>query len=217
MDVVIAGGHGQIALLLAGRLTERGDRVRSLIRNPDHEADVRATGAEPVIADLEAEDAGALAPKIEGADAIVFAAGAGPNSGAERKRTLDRDGAIKLMDAAKQSGVARYVIVSSMGAADPPAPENDDDVFAVYLKAKGDADAALLDSGLDATIVRPGRLTSDPAVGAVEAASSVPRGEVTRADVAAVIQAVLDEPGTIGKSFEVVGGHVPVRDAIAGL
>jgi uncharacterized protein YbjT (DUF2867 family) len=217
MDVVIAGGHGQIGLLLAGRLTERGDRVRSLIRNPDHEQDVSATGAEAVSADLEADDAGTLAGKLEGADAIVFAAGAGPNSGAERKRTLDRDGAIKLIEAAKQAGVARYVIISSMGSADPPTPENDDDVFAVYLKAKADADAALMDSGLDFTIIRPGRLTNDPAVGTVEAASSVPRGEVTRADVAAVIQAVLDEPLTIGKSFELVGGRVPIGDAISGL
>src|SRR6478735_10339962 len=116
MDVVIAGGHGQIGLLLARRLTERGDRVRSLIRNPDHEADVKETGAEPVLADLENDDAGALAGKIGGAGAVVFAAGAGPNSGAERKRTLDRDGAIKLVEAAKRAGVGRYVMVSSMGA-----------------------------------------------------------------------------------------------------
>jgi nucleoside-diphosphate-sugar epimerase len=217
MDVVIAGGHGQIAMPLARLLTERGDRVRSLIRNPDHEAEVKDTGAEPVLADLEQDDAGALAGKIGGADAIVFAAGAGPNSGAERKRTLDRDGAVKLVEAAKQAGVGRYVIVSSMGAGDPPSPENDDDVFAVYLRAKADADIAVADSGLDFTIVRPGRLTNDAPTGQVEAASSVPRGEIPRADVAAVLVAVLDDPRTIGATFELVGGHVPVADAVGGL
>jgi uncharacterized protein YbjT (DUF2867 family) len=216
MDVVIAGGHGQIALRLERALSERGDRVRGLIRNPDHAEDLRAAGAEPIVCDLEAADVNEVADAIKGADAIVFAAGAGPGSGAERKRTMDHQGATKTIEAAKQTGIDRYVIVSSMGAGNPPPP-GEGDVFGEYLRAKAAADADLAASGLNYTIVRPGGLTNDPGTGRVSAAASVGRGRISREDVAAVIVAVLDEPRTSGLTFELVGGENAVADAIAAL
>ena len=164
MLVAIAGGHGKVALRLARVLRERGDDVRSLIRRPEHADDVREAGGEPVLCDLEAVGEDEVAAAIEGADAVVFAAGAGPGSGPERKETVDYGGAVKLIDAAKRAGISRYVIVSSVGA-DPNA--SGDDTFAVYLRAKGKADAALAASGLDYTIVRPGRLTDDPGTGRI--------------------------------------------------
>jgi uncharacterized protein YbjT (DUF2867 family) len=213
MEVVIAGGHGQIAMLLHPLLTGRGDAVKALIRNPDHADDVREAGAEPVYCDLESESD--VSTAVGEADAIVFAAGAGPGSGAERKRTMDRDGAVKLIDAAKANGISRYVIVSSMGAGSPPAKGGD--VFGEYLRAKAAADQALAGSGLDFTIVRPGGLTNDSPTGRVNAAGSVPRGEIARADVAAVLAAVLHSDATIGKTFELVSGETPVDEAIAAL
>src|SRR3954468_22193882 len=135
MHVAIAGAHGQIGRLLARRLTTRGDRVRGLIRNPDHGDDVRSDGAEPVVCDLEHDDVEAIARAVEGCDAVVFAAGAGPGSGPERKLTMDRDGAIKLARAASAAGVPRYVMVSSVGAEDPPGGE---DTFSVSLRAKAE-------------------------------------------------------------------------------
>jgi uncharacterized protein YbjT (DUF2867 family) len=200
MDVVIAGGHGQIALRLESLLAGRGDRVRALIRNPDHEADVRAAGAEPVVCDLEKADPDAIAAAIAGADAVVFAAGAGPGSGPERKWTVDRDGAIKLLDAAVAAGVRRYVIVSSVGAESPP---DGDDTFSVYLQAKAQADAAVAASDRDWTIVRPGRLTDGPATGRVRVQAEPFRGEVSRADVAAVIAEILPDPRTFGATLYV--------------
>ena len=116
LDVAIAGGHGQIALRLGRLLAARGDRVRGLIRNPDHAEDLRAAGVEPVVVDLESADAAAVAAAVAGADAVVFAAGAGPGSGEARKTTMDRDGAVKLIEAAKANAIERYVIVSSRGA-----------------------------------------------------------------------------------------------------
>jgi uncharacterized protein YbjT (DUF2867 family) len=211
MLVAIAGGHGQIALRLARVLTGRGDEVRSLIRNPDHADDVRATGAEPVVCDLENVGDDDLANAIAGADAVVFAAGAGPGSGPDRKWTMDHGGAAKLIAAAKQAGVDRYVIVSSMGA-DADAPG--DDTFTVYLRAKGRADDDLRASGLDYTVVRPGRLTNDAGTGRVTLRENGPRGAVTRDDVAAVLAAVLSAPNTVGKTVDLVAGEVPVDEAV---
>jgi len=213
MDVAIAGGHGQIALRATRLLAARGDRVRGLIRNPAHADEVRAAGGEPVVCDLEAEG-NDLAAAIAGADAVVFAAGAGPGSGPERKWTVDRDGAIRLIDAAREAGARRYVMVSAMGAAAPPAG---DETFAVYLRAKAQADAALAQSGLDATTIRPGLLTDEPGTGLVTAAASVPRGPVPRDDVAATLVAVLDTPSTIGATFELVSGATPIAEALAAL
>ena len=163
MDVVIAGGHGQIALRLARLLAARGDRVRGLIRNPDHVADVEAAGAEAVLADLEADDD--IAPAVAGADAVVFAAGAGPGSGAPRKRTMDLGGAVKLIEAAQATGVPRYVMISAIGARDPASGA---EAMRPYLDAKAEADAAVAASGLAYTIVRPGGLTDDPGTGRVQ-------------------------------------------------
>jgi uncharacterized protein YbjT (DUF2867 family) len=214
MEVAIAGGHGQIALRLARILAERGDRVRSLIRNPDHADDVKATGAEPVVCDLEHGSEDDVAQAIDGADAVVFAAGAGPGSGSERKMTMDYGGAVKLIAAAKQNGIARYVIVSSINAnADAPG----DDTFSVYLRAKGRADDDLRASGLDYTVVRPGALTNDPGTGRVEVGEKVERGEVPRDDVAAVVAAVLAAPNTIGASFDLMSGDTPAEEAVKAL
>jgi uncharacterized protein YbjT (DUF2867 family) len=213
MDVVIAGGHGQIALRLERMLSARGDQVRGLVRNPDHFDDVSAAGAQPVLADLE--DDVDLGPAVQGADAVVFAAGAGPGSGEARKRTMDLGGAVKLIDAAKGAGISRYVIVSSMGADHPEAASG---TFRAYLEAKADADQALRDSGLDYTIVRPGSLTNDPGEGTVDLAERLGRrGSIPREDVAAVLVAVLDAPNTIGTTFEVLSGSTPIDEAVQAL
>jgi uncharacterized protein YbjT (DUF2867 family) len=214
MDVAIAGGHGQIALRLAHLLSARGDTVRALIRNPDHAADVSTAGAQAVVCDLEAPDAD-VAASIDGADAVVFAAGAGPGSGAERKRTMDLGGAVKLIEAALQVQARRYVMVSAMGVEDPQAAEG---VFRAYLEAKAAADEALRASGLAYTIVRPGRLTDDPGSGLVATATQVARSaEIPRDDVAATLAAVLDEPGTAGLTFDLLAGDVPIAEAVAAL
>jgi uncharacterized protein YbjT (DUF2867 family) len=214
MRVAIAGGHGQIALRLAKVLAQRGDEVVALIRNPNHAEDVRKAGAEPVVVDLERASEDDVARAISGSDAVVFAAGAGPGSGPERKETMDYGGAVKLIAAAKQAGVGRYVIVSSMGA-DPDAPG--DDTFGVYLRAKGRADDAVRGSGLDATVVRPGGLTNNAGTGRVNLGESVPDGQVPRDDVAAVLAAVLDSPNTIGRTVDLIGGDTPIADAVRAI
>ncbi|HYY21158.1 MAG TPA: SDR family oxidoreductase [Thermoleophilaceae bacterium] len=212
MDVVVAGGHGKVGLRLLRLLAERGDRGRGLIRNPGYAADLEGAGAEPVLCDLEREDD--LSPFVEGADAVVFAAGAGPGSGPERKKTVDLGGAVKLIEAAGASGVRRYVIVSSIGAG---RPERGSKAMRPYLEAKSEADARLRESGLDYTIVRPGRLTEAPGTGRVAAAASVDRGEIPRDDVAATLAAVLRADNTIGQTFELVGGETPIDEAIREL
>jgi uncharacterized protein YbjT (DUF2867 family) len=212
MNVVIAGAHGQVGRRLVRALASRGDEVRGLIRNADHADDVRDDGAEPTVIDLEAAGADGLAAAVEGADAVVFAAGAGPGSGAERKRTLDRDGAVKLLEAAIEAGVPRYVMVSAMGADDPP---DGDDVFSVYLRAKAEADRALMQSDLDWTILRPGGLTNDPGTGLVELGPDVERGEVTRDDVATVLAELLHEPRSAKLILALTNGRTPVLTALA--
>ena len=211
MRIVIAGGHGRIARLLSRRLADRGDTVAGLVRNPGHAADATAAGAAPVVADLEATDAGTLAGHLAGADAVVFAAGAGPGSGVARKDTVDRAAAALLADAAERAGVRRYLLVSSMGAEDPPAG---DDVFSVYLRAKAAAERDLRDRDLDWTVLRPGGLTDDPATGRVTLARHVPPGPVPRDDVAAVLVALLDAPATVGATYELVGGTTPIAEAL---
>ncbi len=216
MDIAIAGGHGQVALRLERLLARDGHRVRAVIRNPDHAADVTAAGAEPVVVDLEAL-AGVhdLAEAVRGADAVVFAAGAGPGSGPERKRTVDYGGAVKLIAAAREAGVDRYVMVSSIGA---HRPEVGQGPMRAYLQAKADADEALAASGLRWTIVRPGSLTDDPGTGRVSLSTELGRrGSIPRDDVAAVLAAVLATPATIGTTFEAFAGDVPVADAVAAL
>jgi nucleoside-diphosphate-sugar epimerase len=211
MEVAVAGGHGQIGLLLGKLLAERGHAVFGLIRNPDQEDDLHAVGVEPVICDLETGDD--VAEAISGAEAVVFAAGAGPGSGAERKRTMDLGGALKLIDAAKAEGVDRYVMVSAMGAANPPAEGRG--VFGEYLRAKAEADRALAASGLAYTIVRPGGLTDDPPTGHVRIGRELDRGQIPRADVAAVLAAVLGAGNAIGATFDLISGEVPVVRAVS--
>jgi uncharacterized protein YbjT (DUF2867 family) len=214
MKVAIAGGHGKIALHLTRLLHERGDTVLALIRKEDQSEDIRAWGGQPVLIDLEAASADELAEVIASVDAVVFAAGAGPGSGAARKETVDYGAAAKLIAAAKKNGIDRYIIVSSTGA-DPDA--RGDDTFAVYLRAKGRADDRLIQSGLDYTIVRPTGLTDDPGDGKVHVADHVTRGKVPREDVAAVLAACLNESAAVGKVFEVADGDVPVDQAIRSL
>jgi uncharacterized protein YbjT (DUF2867 family) len=212
MDVLVAGGHGKIARHLLRLLAQNGHHGRGLIRNPDHAADLEADGAVPVLCDLEQDDA---IPHIGAAEAIVFAAGAGPGSGPERKRTVDYGGAVKLIEAAQELGVRRYLMVSSMGAGDPAsAPE----AMRPYQQAKHDADEALANSGLEWTIVRPGGLTDEPGSGRVDLAPTLGRsGQVPRQDVALVLLECLGADRTIGRTFEVLEGDVAVRDALAAL
>jgi uncharacterized protein YbjT (DUF2867 family) len=210
-DVAIAGGHGQVALRLGRLLVGRGDRVRGLIRDPGQADDLRAVGVEPVVVDLEQAGVDAVADAVAGADAVVFAAGSGPGSGEARKATMDRDGAIKLIEAARQDGIDRYVMVSSRGA-DSGAQGGG---FAAYLRAKGEADDALRASGLAYTIVRPGGLTNEPGTGRIR--TDTGDGEIPRDDVAATLVAVLDTPSTVGKTFLVVSGDTPIAEAVAAL
>ena len=208
MDVVVAGGHGQIGLRLLALLADGGHRARGLIRNPDHAAELSAVGAEPVECDMEQLDD--LSECCAGADAVVFAAGAGPGSGAERKRTVDYGAAVKLMGA----GVSRYVMVSAIGAGQPG---DWSDAMRPYYEAKAGADERLMESGLDYTIVRPGGLTDDPGTGRVRVGTDVERGEIPRDDVAAVLLAVLETPGTVGKTFDLVAGDTRVDEAVRSL
>jgi uncharacterized protein YbjT (DUF2867 family) len=212
MDVAIAGGHGRIALHLTRLLHGRGDRVRSLIRNPAHAGDVEAAGGEPVVCDLEHAEEADVARAVDGADAVVFAAGAGPGSGPERKWTMDYGGAVKLLAAAKAGGVSRYVMVSSRGA-DPDAPG--DDTFAVYLRAKGRADAELRASGVAYTIVRPALLTDDPGTGRISAGEHVDGEHISRQDVSAVLAFALHDPALARATFEVAEGDTPIEQALA--
>lgn len=208
----MAGGHGKIAQRLLALLADAGHRPRGMIRNPEHAAALEALGAAPVICDLENDD---VHPHIGAADAIVFAAGAGPGSGPERKRTVDYGGAVKLIDAAEELGPQRYVIVSSINADDPARAS---EAMRPYQQAKHDADERLMASGLDWTVVRPGLLTDEPGTGLIDAAVSLGRnGEVPREDVALTLLEVLQERGAIGKRFELLSGATPVRDAIRAL
>lgn len=214
MRVAIAGAHGQIARHLARRLVDDGHEVVGLIRKAEQVDDLEADGTSPVLCNLEEADAAEVAGHLDGVDALVFAAGAGPGSGAERKETVDYGAAVTCIDACRQAGVDRYVMVSAMRTDDPPT---DDSVFSIYLRAKARADEELMGSDLDWTIVRPGRLTDEAATGGVELARHVERGEIPREDVAAVLAAVLATPATAGHVFEVVGGADPIDDSLAAL
>jgi nucleoside-diphosphate-sugar epimerase len=219
MRVAIAGAHGKIAMLLSPRLTGGGHEVIGLIRNPDHADEVRATGAQPVVCDLEHGSVEEVAGAVAGADVVVFAAGAGPGSGAERKLTMDRDGAIKLLKAATAAGVRRYLIVSAVGAENPPADRGGEaeDVFGVYLRAKAEADNAVKASDLDWTIVRPGRLTDEPGTALVKISAEPFRGEVPRDDVAAVLDALLEDSRAAQRTLYLNSGDQPIPNALTGV
>jgi nucleoside-diphosphate-sugar epimerase len=210
MDVLVAGGHGQIALRLLKLLAGRGHTARGLIRNPDQVGDLEAVGAHPVLCDLETDD---VRPHIGGADAIVFAAGAGAGSGPERKQTVDLGGAVKCIEAARELGVARFLIVSALGV---NRPGGWSEAMRPYYAAKAAADEATAASGLDWTIVRPGGLTDAPGTGAVDV-SPVGSGQVARDDVALVLYHCLLADNTIRVAFDLVSGPVPVEVAIRQL
>jgi uncharacterized protein YbjT (DUF2867 family) len=212
MDVVVAGGHGKVGIRLLRLLADRDHRARGLIRNPDHARDLEDVGAEPVVCDIEALDD--ISGCCEGADAVVFAAGAGPGSGLERKRTVDYGGAVKLIDAARRNGIDRYLMVSAIGA---ERPELWSEQMVPYYEAKRDADEALAQSGLAYTIVRPGSLTDDPGSGLVRVGAGLEPAEVSREDVAATLLFTLDAANTYGQAFDVVAGDVPVEEAVAKL
>jgi uncharacterized protein YbjT (DUF2867 family) len=222
MRIVIAGGHGKIAQLLERRLADAGHDPVGIVRNPDHTTDLMTAGARALVLDLEQTDVETLAGHLDGADAVVFSAGGGGGSGAERKLTIDRDGAVLLADAAEKAGVPRYVMVSAIGTDDfdpekaqLPA-EDDDAVYQVYMRAKSEADADLrARDGLDWTIVRPGGLTDDPGTGHVSVGQTVERGTVSRADVAEVIATAIVEGTAVKTQFELVTGETPVSDALA--
>lgn len=218
MRVVIAGGHGKIALALERLLSQRGDSVAGLIRNPAQTPDLEAAGAEAIVVDLEHSSVAEVAEQLHGADAVVFAAGAGPGSGAARKETVDRAAAVLLADAAVEARVRRYLMVSSMGADRRASDEATDPVFAAYLRAKAAADEDVLArADLQTTVVRPGHLTDDAGAGRVQLAASTGRGNVPRQDVAAVLVAVLDAPETAGHTFELISGDTPIADAVAAV
>lgn len=214
MRVVVVGGHGKIARLLAPLLLARGDDVVPLVRRPEHADELAALGAQPALLDIEASDADDFAAVLTGADAVVFAAGAGADGNASRKRTVDLEGSLKAQEGARRAGVRRFVQVSAIGV-DEPITDDMQAVWAAYVVAKRDADAALRDTDLEWTILRPGGLTDDAGTGRVALAEHVERGKVPRADVAAVIVAVLREPATVGRQLELVGGDTPVEEAVA--
>ncbi|OBH56077.1 SDR family oxidoreductase [Mycobacterium sp. E2479] len=209
--VIIFGGHGKVALLLARDLTQRGDHVSSVFRNPDQSDDVAATGAKPVVSDIERLDTNALADLVAGHDAVVFSAGAGGGN-PERTYAVDRDAAIRVIDAAAQAGVKRFVMVSYFGA----GPDHDvpqDDPFFAYAQAKAAADAHLRASGLDWTVLGPGRLTLDPATGKIAVGQA--NGQVSRADVALVAAAALADDSTVRRIIEFNNGDIPIAEALA--
>ena len=216
MRVVIAGGHGQIALRLTKLLSGDGHEVVGLVRNPDHEADLAAAGGRAAVLDLEQADVAAVAGVLSGADVAIFAAGAGPGSGKARKDTVDRAAAGLFADAAEQAGVRRHLQVGSMGA-DRADSLDDDDIFTVYLKAKWAAEEDLRSRDLDWTILRPGGLTNDAGTGQVKLADKTGNGSISRDDVALVLAGLCDTPAAIGRTLELVAGDTPVSEALKNL
>jgi len=211
MKVAIAGGHGKIALRLARLLAAADEQTIGLIRNPNHAAEVSQAGSIPVVCDLEQATVEEIAVAIDGADAVIFAAGAGPGSGADRKLTMDRDGAIKLLRAASIAGAPRYLMVSGAGVENPP---DGGDVFAVYLRAKAEADAAIVASDRDWTIIRPGGLSDDPGTGRVRIDASPFRGSVPRDDVAGVLAGLVADSRSTHRILYVNSGGQPIEQAL---
>jgi uncharacterized protein YbjT (DUF2867 family) len=213
-QVAVVGGHGQVARLLHPLLVESGRQPVALVRSDAQRATVEQLGAQARLLDIEQADATAFASAFAGCDAVVFAAGGGPDGSIERKRTVDLGGSLKSIEGAQWAGITRFVQVSAIGV-DDPLPADTGDVWRAYVEAKRDADEAVRASSLDWTILRPGRLTDDPATGLVALGPDIARGEVTRADVAAVVAAVIGDDRTIGQQWNLVGGDLPIADAIA--
>ena len=213
--IAIVGGHGKVALHLLVELRRTEHTPVALVRNEAYREELESRGAEVRLLDIERDDAEAFAAAFEGCDAVVFAAGGGPDGNAERKRTVDLEGSLKSIEGARKAGIARFVQVSSIGV-DDPLPRDTDNVWRAYIEAKRDADIALRDSGLAWTIIRPGRLTDEPATGLVALGSDVHWGDIPRADVAAVIAAAIDKESTVGRQWSLVSGSTPVPDAVRG-
>lgn len=205
MKITIVGAHGSIAMLLHPMLIEAGHTVRGIIRKEEQVEELRELGVETVVTDIEKQDD--ISDAVGNVDAVLFAAGAGPGSGAARKWTVDRDGAIKLMKACHKNGIDRYVMISAMGLDTPRGSE----VFQVYQKAKAEADEALRHSGLNYTIVKPGRLTDNERTGKVSIGKDLERGEIPREDVAEVLEMVFESNQTIGMEFDLVQGENPIN------
>ena len=220
MRIVIAGGHGQIGLRLGRLLAGGAHNAVGLVRDPSQIDDLRAAKVTPIVLDLEDSDVDEVAGRLKGADAVVFAAGAGPGSGLERKDAVDRGAAVLLADACEAAGVGRYLLVSSMGVEtvrDGATPDGVDEVFVAYLRAKLAAEDDLRRRALDWTVLRPGRLTDEPGTGRVRLAPTVERGDVPRDDVASVLAALIDAPASAGAVLELVGGTTSVSDAVASI
>lgn len=212
--VAIVGAHGKIARHLIEELRRKSHEVVGLVRNPAYRTELEELGAEVRLLDIEQSDADAFAAAFAGCEAVVFAAGGGPDGDKERKRTVDLEGSLKSIEGAKRAGIDRFVQVSAINV-DEPLPADTGEVWRAYVEAKRDADTALRESGLDWTIIRPGRLTDDPPTGLVALGEDVPRADVTRADVAAVLAAVLDTRTTVGRQWNLVNGDVPVAAAVS--
>ncbi|MGI9083721.1 MAG: SDR family oxidoreductase [Aeromicrobium sp.] len=213
-QIAIVGGNGQVARHVITQLVADGRRPVALVRNPSYQHDLEQLGAQVRLLDIERDGVDHYAATFSECDAVVFAAGGGPDGNIERKRSVDLGGSLSSIEAAQQVGINRFVQISAINV-DQPMPDDAEPVWKAYAEAKRDADAALRASGLDWTILRPGRLTDDDGTGQVTIADSVDRGEIPRADVAAVVVAVLDEPSSIGRQWDVVSGQTPVAEAVA--
>ena len=207
MKITIAGGHGKIAMLAHPMLKEKGHTIRALIRKPEQAQDIMNAGAEPVLCDIEKEDD--ISMMVGDADAVVFAAGAGPGSGKDRKWTVDRDGALKLIRAAQTNGVDRYIMISAMGL----DTLRGDEIFQVYQKAKKEADEAVKNSGLHHTIIKPGRLTDEPGNAKIKIGKNLEGGSIPREDVARVLVEVLENPDMISEEFDLLSGETDIKEA----
>jgi nucleoside-diphosphate-sugar epimerase len=216
MRIVVAGGHGQIALRVERQLAAAGHATVGIVRDPGQVDDVQATGAEALVLDLEHARVDEVARHLDRADAVLFAAGAGPGSGVPRKDSVDRGASVLMAAAAERAGVGRFVQVSSMGAGAPP-PSGTDETFAAYLRAKTAAEEDLRRRDLAWTVLRPGGLTSAPGTGRALLAPSVPRGQVSRDDVAAVLVGLLTGYCGIRQTLELVAGDTPIDEALAVL
>jgi uncharacterized protein YbjT (DUF2867 family) len=211
--IAVVGGHGNVARHLHPLLVAAGHSPVALVRREAYRAELEGLGAEVRLLDLEREDAPAFARAFDGCHAVVFAAGGGPDGNVERKRTVDLEGSLKSIEAAGLAGISRFVQVSAIDV-DEPLPDDTSPVWRAYVEAKRDADAALRASDLDWTILRPGRLTDDPGTGLVALGPDVGRADVPRADVAAVVAAVLDTGGGIGAQWNLVSGDTRVPEAV---
>ncbi len=214
--IAVVGGHGQVAQHLHVSLLGAGHQPVALVRKEEQRAELEKLGAEVRLLDIEQQGADAFAAAFEDCSAVVFAAGGGAGGDIDRKRTVDYEGSVKSIAGAKRAGIERFVQVSAIGV-DEPLPEDTEPVWRAYVEAKRDADTALRNSSLDWTIIRPGALTDDPPTGQVSLGPDVARGKVSRADVAAVLTAVLDSEAAVHAQWDLVDGQTPVAEAVQAL